>query len=367
MRSDANAIVFDRLERWWAVEAGLVKALPAPERVIYRPATTEALAQLFSSNEIDMGRALHVGALEAAMKRNPRLVSWNPSGPVWGVTAGCTHRLVFNNQTAPYDRVEARQAIAALINRDQIVELAWEGSAPAALAPFSSFDGMRAYTRALDGQIREAVGKPDPARAERILTGAGFKRGADGKWAQPDGQPWQVTINTQQADPVGPVIARQLQAAGFDAVFRPMQDTPYFDSLTSGTYNAAVFVHCGSLYDPWQTLEHFHSKYAAAPGARATNLRAITRYRNPELDALLARMEASRPSPTDPAYMALVREATGIVLRDMPQVSLTEEMHPITFNTTYWTGWPSAADPYAAPFQAWEGFALIVHRLRPRE
>lgn len=367
MRSDSNAIIFDRLDKWWAADAGLAKQMPAPERVIYRPATTEALPQLFSANEIDMGRALHVGALEAAMKRNPNLVSWNKQGPVWGVTAGCTHRLVFNAQSAPFDKAPARQAIAALVNREQIVDLAWEGSAPAVSVPFASYDGVRVYTKQLEAQIAAAVGKPDAAKAARILTDAGFKKGGDGKWQLPDGQPWQVTINTQASDPIGPVITRQLTSAGIDAVFRPMQDTPYFDSLAGGTYNAAVFVHCGSLYDPWQTLEHFHSKYAPAPGARAPNLRAITRYKNPELDALLEKMEARKPSPTDAEYMALVRDATAIVLRDAPQVSLTEEMHPITFNTTYWTGWPSAADAYAAPFQAWEGFALIVHRLKPRQ
>lgn len=105
----------------------------------------------------------------------------------------------------------------------------------------------------------------------------------------------------------------------------------------------------------------------AAPGGRAGNLRAITRYANPELDRLLDRMEASAPSPNDAAYMDLVREATRVVLRDVPQVTLTEEVHPITFNTQYWTGWPSAADPYVAPFVPWEGFALIIHRLRPRQ
>ena len=78
-------------------------------------------------------------------------------------------------------------------------------------------------------------------------------------------------------------------------------------------------------------------------------------------------MEARQPSPTDPAYMALVKQATAIVLRDTPQVSLTEEMHTLTFNTTHWTGWPSAADPYVAPFPAWDGFALVIHRLKPRQ
>jgi len=367
VRSDSNAIIFDRVERWWAVEAGLVRQLPAPERIVYRPATVEALAQLFAANEIDMGRALAVGQLEAARARNPNLVSWTARGPVWGVTAGCTHRLAINNQSAPLDRAEVRQAIQALVDRDQIVDLAWEGSAPAALAPFASFTGMQAYTRQLDAQVREAVGRTDRARAERLLSGAGFTRGPDGKWRLPDGQPWQVTINTQQADPIGPVIARQLQAAGIDAVFRPMQDAQYFDALVAGTYSTSVFTHCGSLYDPWQTLEHFHSKYAPPAGQRAPNLRAITRYRNPELDQILDQMEARRPSPDDAEYMRLVRAATAIVLRDVPQVTLTEEMHPITFNTTYWTGWPSAADPYVAPFQAWEGFALVVQRLRPRQ
>ena len=366
VRSDSNAIIFDRVEKWWAVDSGLVPALPAPERVIYRPATVEALPQLFSANEIDMGRALHVGALEAAMKRNPNLISWNKSGPVWGATAGCTHRLVFNNQSAPFDQAPARQAIAAVIDREQIVNLSWEGSAPAVMAPFASYDGVRVYTKQLDGEIAAAVGKPEAARAERILTQAGFKK-VGGKWQLPNGQPWQVTINTQQADPIGPVVTRQLEAIGIDAVFRPMQDAPYFDSLAAGTYNAAVFVHCGSLYDPWQTLEHFHSKYAPDAGARAANLRAITRYRNPELDALLDKMEARQPSANDPEYMALVRQAIAIVLREAPQVSLTEEMHPITYNTTYWTGWPTAADPYVAPFQAWEGFALVIHRLKPRQ
>lgn len=367
VRSDANGIVFDRRQNWWAVEAGLVPRMPAPERIIYRPATVEALPQLFAAGEIDMGRALSVGNLEAARARNPRIQSWNVRGPVWGVSAGCTHRLALNNQAAPFDRVQVRQGVAALVDRAQIAELAWEGSAPPASAPFASFPGVQAYVRQIEPMIRELTASPDRARADRLFTEAGLRRGPDNRWRLPDGQPWQLSIVAQQGDPIAPVLARQLQQGGIDTVFRTLQDAAYFDAQTSGNFAAASFVHCGSLYDPWQTLEHFHSKYAPPPGQRAGNLRAITRYANPALDAILNRMEASVPSATDPAYMAMVREATSIVLRDVPQVSLTEEMHPITFNTQYWTGWPSAADPYVAPFVPWEGFALIIHRLQPRQ
>jgi peptide/nickel transport system substrate-binding protein len=163
------------------------------------------------------------------------------------------------------------------------------------------------------------------------------------------------------------VLARQLQTAGFDAVFRPEQDSAYFEALVGGDYGTAIYDHCGSLYDPWQTLEHFHSKYAAAPGKKVPGVRAITRYANPEYDHLIDQMEARQPSPKDPAYMALVRQATEILLRDTPQVALTEEVHAVTFNTTYWTGWPSAADPYVAPYQPWEGFALVIQHLKPRQ
>ena len=367
VRADSNSIVFDRLPNWWATEAGVAKAMPAPERIIYRPATADALPQLYTSGEIDTGRALQVGSFEAAKGRNPNLVSWNTKGPVWGVTAGCTHRVMFNNQSAPFDKAEARQAVAALIDREQIADLAWEGSAPVAYAPFASYPGMQAYTKQLEPIIRAAAGKPDAAKSAAILTKAGFSKGADGKWRLPDGQPWQVTINTQQGEPIAPIVARQMQAAGIDTVFKPMADAQYFDSLATGSFNAAVFVHCGSLYDPWQTLEHFHSKYAAAPGAKSPNLRATTRYKNPELDALLDKMEARQPSPTDPEYMALVKAATTIVMRDAPQVSLTEEMHVLTMNTTVWTGWPSAADAYVSPFPAWDGYALVIQHLKARQ
>jgi peptide/nickel transport system substrate-binding protein len=365
VRSDSGSIVFDRLPHWWAMDTGLVKAMPAPERVIYRPATMEAMAQLFSGNEIDMGRSLPVGSFEAARARNPNLVSWATKGPVWGAPDGCQVSVAFNVQAPPYDTVAVRQAIAAVVDRDQIADLAYEGAVPVALGPFSSFAGVTAYTTQLEDVLGSS--QPDRAKATQLLTAKGFSRGADGKWQLPGGKPWPVTILTQQSDPIGPVLARQLQSAGFDAVFRPEQDTAYFNALVSGDYGAAIYDHCGSLYDPWQTLEHFHGKYAAAPGKKVAGVRAVTRYSNPDYDALIDQMEAHQPSPKDADYMALVRKATTILMRDVPQIALTEEVQTVTFNTTYWTGWPSAADPYISPYQAWEGFAIVMQHLKPRQ
>ncbi len=368
VKADSGSLIFDRRPAWWAIGAKVAPNMPAPERIIYRPASVEALPQLYTNNEIDIGRNLSVGSFEAAKARNPRLQSWNTAGPVWGSPNGCTMRLVFNNQKAPFNVTEVRQAINSAINRDQLVNLAFEGSMPKASAPFSSYGTLKAYTSQMQDVIgAAAVDKLDLKKTEALLTGKGYKKGGDGKWTQPGGQPWQLTVLTPPGDAIGPVLARQLQAAGIDTVFRNMQDSAYWDAVSTGNFEAAVSFHCGSLYDPWQTLEHMHGKYVAAAGEKQSNIRALTRYNNPALTALLDKMEASRPSPQDAEYLKLVKEATRIVLTEMPQLTLAEEVQVVVFNSNFWTGYPNAQDPYIAAPLPWEGFNQVLLHLKQRK
>ncbi|MBI1773963.1 MAG: ABC transporter substrate-binding protein [Proteobacteria bacterium] len=366
VKSDSASVIFDRRESWWALDAKLVQNLPAPERIIYHPAAVEALPQLFTNNDIDVGRALQVGAFEAARARNPGIISWNKTGPVWGAADGCTFRLIFNTQKPPFDDAEVRRAINYAINRDKIADIAYEGSVPKAVMPYASYDAMKAYTARLsDMPEAKELDRPDPKRTEAALSAKKFAKGSNGRWTKPGGDAWPITILMQVGYPTGPVLVDQLQAAGFDAVFQALQDGPFFDAVATGNFEMALGTHCGSVYDPWQTLEHFHGKYAAAPGQKVTNIRSLTRYANKELDALLDQMEARVPSPTDAKYQELVRSATAIVLRDQPEITLAEEFHVLTFNTTYWKGYPSADNAYVAPYLPWEGFNLIVQRLQP--
>src|SRR5690606_5475893 len=76
VRTGEDSVVFDRRDSWWAVDAGLVERLPAPERIVYVPATVEAMPQLYISNSLDMGRSLPIGAWEAARLQNPALITW---------------------------------------------------------------------------------------------------------------------------------------------------------------------------------------------------------------------------------------------------------------------------------------------------
>ncbi len=366
VRADANSLVYDRRDAWWAVQRGVVPAMPQVQRVIYVPATEQAMPQLFASNQIDMGRSIQPGTYDTIRVQNRGLRAWFENGPVWGVSSGCVFAIRFNLQTKPFDDPNVRRAVNFAVNRAQVVDLAMEGSVRAAALPMSSYGGITAYTDKMKDMLgAERIDRFDVAETARLLTASGFRRGANGLWAKPDGTPWQIRLSTVQGDPQGPVLAQQLRNAGFDVINDAQQRTALSDATNAGNFEMSHGTHCGSLYDPWQTLEHFHSKYAAAPGQKITNLRAVTRYGNPEYDALIDKMESMRPSPDDPAYLDLVRRALQIYIRDLPQVTLAEEFHTLPFNNTFWTGWPNEKDPYVAPFIPWEGFAMVIHRLRP--
>ena len=366
VRADANSLVYDRRDAWWAVQRGVVPAMPQVQRVIYVPATEQAMPQLFASNQIDMGRSIQPGTYDTIRMQNRGLRAWFENGPVWGVSSGCVFAIRFNLQTKPFDDPNVRRAVNFAVNRAQVVDLAMEGSVRAAALPMSSYGGLTAYTDKMKDMLQaERIDRFDVAETARLLTASGFKRGANGLWAKPDGTPWQIRLSTVQGDPQGPVLAQQLRNAGCDVINDAQQRTALSDATSAGNFEMSHGTHCGSLYDPWQTLEHFHSKYAAAPGQKITNLRAVTRYGNPEYDALIDKMETMRPSPDDPAYLDLVRRALQIYIRDLPQVTLAEEFHTLPFNNTFWTGWPNEKDPYMAPFIPWEGFAMVIHRLRP--
>mgnify|MGYP006312466255 FL=1 len=88
---------------------------------------------------------------------------------------------------------------------------------------------------------------------------------------------------------------------------------------------------------------------------------------NPKLDELIELMEQTPPDTENPQYVEWAKEALDIYLQEMPTLILSEELHVITMNETYWTGWPTADDPYIAPYPCWNDFTLAVFEIEPAQ
>jgi peptide/nickel transport system substrate-binding protein len=370
VRSTTQQEVFDRRDDWWGARTGFAP-LPAPKRIILIPvASDDAMGELQIANQVDGGRQLLIGTFEAAQAQNAKLSSWNAQGPVWGAPDGCAYSLVFNNQRAPWNDVRLHQAVNAAIDRKQLSEIGYEGSNhPVSFA----FSGYMAQTYLKPGGPLQAVidkykiEDPSPANVQKYMAEAGFTKDARGFWAK-DGKELEFRVRVPAfIQPIQAPLAQQLRNAGFDAIQAPVDDT-WLPDITSGNFDTLVFVHCGSLSEPLETLQHFHSKFSRPPGQPVPLTIAASRYSNPQYDALIDRMDAV-PASADPdsGYMKAAAAALDIALRDLPQIEMLEEFHVVTFNNTYWTGWPSAADPYVAPYTPWEGFNVVVHHLTPTQ
>jgi peptide/nickel transport system substrate-binding protein len=368
VRTSELQLVFDRRDNWWAAESGFA-TLPQVERIIRIPGGDAAgITRLFAQNEVDFGGALQKGDFEAARGRNPNLVSWNAEGPVWGTADACTYILGMNNMVPPFNDRNVRWAVNHALDRSALVTLAYENSTEPMVVPLSTFGGVLKYLEQIQDLIDQYnVDNFDLAEVDALMTASGYSKDAEGFWAK-DGARLEVTISSVGGlRPLGPPLAQQLRDAGFDAIVKHDDTGQITNNVRDGTQLIWLDPHCGAAQEPYPTFSHFHSKFSA-PVGQTTGFRwANTRYENAEYDAILDKMEAMQPSSDDPAYVELFRQAADIWLNDLPEIVIAEERHVWTYNSTCWQGWPSAADPYIAPYDVWGAFMLAILNLEPTD
>ena len=360
--------VFDRDDNWWGAKTGFMP-LPAPKRIVIVPvASDDAMGQLQIANQVDGGRQLLVGTFEASQAQNAKLHSWNTQGPVWGAPDGCDYSLVFNNLKAPWNDINLHQAVDHAIDRAKLSDIGYEGSDHPVSYAFSGY--MAGTYLKPDGLLQSVINKydidhQDPALVAKYMAAAGYAKGSDGFWAK-DGKTLEFKVRVPAfIQPIQAPLTQQLKDAGFDAIQAPVDDS-WLPDITNGNFDTMVFVHCGSLSEPVETLKDYHSKYSRPIGTAIPYAVAGSRYSNPEYDKLIDAMLAvpANPDPTSD-YMKNAAAALDIAMRDLPQIDMLEELHVVTFNDSYWTGWPTAADSYVAPYTPWEAFNVVIHHLKP--
>jgi peptide/nickel transport system substrate-binding protein len=364
--SSPDKLVLDLRDKWWGTETGFSKA-PAPKRVIWIPvATDQACADLYAHNEVDLCGDLEPGLFVATKNSNPEVRSWAKEGPVWGAPDGCDFVFAFNTTTAPYNDVNVRLAFNYAIDRQQISDLAYDGSNHPEIIPFSSY--MSAQWQ--PGRVQELMdkfdrGTPSQAKVDEYMGKAGFAKNADGFWAK-DGKVLDANfIYLTFMAPIGPILEQQLKAAGFNATAK--LDDKWDATVFPGKQALWTLVHCGSLTDPFEAYTPYHPKYAVANGTNCTLFMGCSRWKNEEMGQLLDKMATVAADPAqDSQYMDWVVRATEIYLTEMPEINLTEEYHVITYDEHYWTGFPTQEDPYIAPYYCcWPASDLIYYHLKP--
>ncbi len=353
--------VWDRRDQWWAVDAGLVSALPAPERIILLPfGDSDLAAQAIMSNQADHGR-VSVQNAQLVLANNANVTTHSGRDNPYGYVDWWPMSLFLNTTKPPFDDPDVRWALSYFIDRQQLIDVALNGVGLPSALPMPPYPGLQTYMDSISDLLEQyPTNEFNPEKGAALLTNKGWTKDSDGMWVDANGNKLEFTILSYSfLQTIPPVVAQQLQNQGVEVTFAMPPDN--FDQLFNGTYTAAIWGHGGSVKDPYETLRLYQSSSEAVPGVNAGN---YSHWTNADYDRIVDQMYAT-PMDDTATLMDLYRQAMEIWLPNLPDIQLVQNIHNILMNTTYWTGWPSNENSYVNEHSYALTWPLVIMNLQP--
>jgi peptide/nickel transport system substrate-binding protein len=342
---DVQQRIWDVRPDWWAAKTGF-HALPQVPRLIFLPGMNEiTMAQMMIANQIDMAFSFTPANMKLVQGQNPNVIT-HFDRPPYGFMDWWPIGLGFNTEIRPFNDPDIRWALSYAVDRDEIVQFAFQGFSQTAALPFPPYPGLQKYMDGVADQLQQyPTLKYDPAQSEAIMTRKGYTRGGDGLWADSSGQKVSFQIVTfpqhPSATPVAPIITQQLKRAGFDANFLLPAD--FVSRITTGDAAAFLWGHGGAMKDPYKTLDLYNARYVK-PTPTPIFFTNMYRWSNQTFSDLVDQM--GRLPEDDPAVMPLWQQAMQNWLPELPDIPLIQTVIALPMNQTYWTNWPQGDHPY---------------------
>lgn len=366
--SAPNRFVWKRNDNYWAAKTGLA-SLPKPLYVVWTAfGTEEERANQMEANNLD---EIHYPAPGVIVKlkqdMGDKLVTWNSTGDL-AFGDPCPNYVTVNNLIYPFSLPEVRWALSYSINRTDVALLAYKGWATPIPSLYPSYGGLvdNYLSKISDLFTTYPATEYNPDKTAQIFTSLGYTKGGDGIWVTPNGTRlagtmigWagMVALDTNTA-----AIAGYFRAAGVDVVEKYEEFGPYQTDVASGNYNFACIWCCGSMTEPLATFQTIYTTGYFRPIGNTTGWWTDTEHwSNSTFDSYVDKMKVI--SPDDPNTLTYFRSAMEIWLQQLP--GIPNSFKPMTSSTSnvYWTGWPTAANPYIQPLYHWPNFLFALLRL----
>jgi len=360
-----------RNDNWWGAKTGW-KPLPAPKKLIWTWAgPEETRAALMAEGKLDSLMDVTLGAFQAVQAQNPNVIGWFKDMPIAWVPDPCSRTFEFNTTVAPWDDPEMRWAINYIVDREQIVAIAYEGTTLPSKHFFPQYPPLDRLVKLLedDGFFEKyPIWTHDPAKAEEIFQAKGWVKGTDGYYAK-DGKQLAMTITTHEAfiekQRIAQFLVEQFQAVGINATHRNEASSTWGDNFDMGNFETRMgWQTCGSVNEPWNSLDTFNVKWLVPVGERAS--RDQWRWSGPDAEAYGKLVDEMGVLPLgDPKVDELFVQAMDLWYKNLPVIPITQAKKIIPFDTTYWTNWPTFENQYIHPPTWWQHTHYIIHNLKP--
>jgi peptide/nickel transport system substrate-binding protein len=250
-------------------------------------------------------------------------------------------------KNSPLDNVKVRQAMALAINRDQVGAIGETGSEVG-----SHQDGVAGSFRTA-GWLDQAQANSyyndyafNPSEAEHLLEQAGYSKMVGGVRENSAGQKLSFTMvnNGGYSDWVadGTVIAQELAKVGIQVTPRNESGNAWSSDMSLGHFELGIQDQLGGPGPEYEMRQWLFSGNTAPIGKpSSTN---FGRYSNPATDALFNAYGQTNDLSTQ---QSIVFKLEKVLLSDVPYIPVLGAVSWDQYNTAQFTGWPTAADPYA--------------------
>lgn len=271
-RSAQDNVVLERFDGYWGTPARL-------DSVTYKIIENgDSILMSLQSGAVDM--FAHLTTTQAGQLKGDFNIEEGEMNLV--------QALYLNNAAAPFDDVKVRQALCYAIDKDQIIDIAFDGYGfPLGSSMYPAF-GKYFMDELTDYYPHDA----DKARA--LLAEAGYPNGFDMVITVPSN--YEPHVNTAQ------VIVEQLKAVGISARIEPVDWGTWVNHTYIGrNFQSTVCGFDASYVNARALLERFQS----AAGKNFIN------YNSPEYDALFAQVDVCYDDAEQTElYKALERDLT---------------------------------------------------------
>lgn len=362
-RISTNEVFLVRNDNWWAAETGFQK-LPEPKLVIISYVGTEEVRTATAiDNGFDVMEDITFGAWQAIQNQNPNWEAYYDDFP-YAVPDPCARLIGINNFVEPWDDKEMRWVLNYVMDRQQIIDIAYEGTTTLAPYFWPSYASMEPYSALIPEDKLEEMMTPNLQKAEEIMLRKGYTRDSEGYWVK-DGERLPFEIQTHEGfselERIADVYSEQLQRFGIDASKVKLQAGTFYDNSSFGNYTAnSQWFTCGSVNEPWATLNTLAGDPAPI-GERPQGQENVYRWYNERYTELVD--EIGVLPLGDPQIEVLTEEALEILYDELPALPSAQAKKLIPNNFTYWTNWPSAKNPYISPWCWWTSFVVVVSNI----
>ena len=388
---------------------------PGPKFVTYvdpGPPDRRVIAQM--NHELDVIHDVSPEGMFKLAKDFPSSIGWFEGFP-YGHPDPTLPQVIFNHQNPKFQDPDVRWALALALDIKPIVMASYRGAAtisaiavpPTGTHPedyhipmtdwLSQFEldtgkqKIKPYDTTVGQQIadmlRPSVGdeiptdpgeiskafgtgwwKQDQQAAAELLEKAGFTRKGN-DWYMPNGERFSIKVVVEgDARPVttraGTMIAQQWRQFGVDATAEAAQ-AAFLTRRNGGDFEAIISWSVetwGGHPDLSFFLDSWHSQFVQPAGTVQTP-RNWSRWSSPELDAIVEQIREI--SIDDPKGVELGREFVKLAVKEMPIIPLMSYNVFTVMDQTYWTGYPTAKNPYANPVPNWSNSRYMMVKLRP--